>query len=376
MDDSGDVTIDVDYEFSAPKFFDFIEGETEEEMRQAQLWFDTALTHAPSLIKALICTRSKRQQEPVQLDSLCDFTQTETSHNVPSEAPNASSSMNNIIVEPEKQSEKTEHDPADKKEDVTSKDELKKDVSSSKNVSVVEKTEELKKDVSSSNLTTEQSKTTNTTYPSQGAEVCTPKPQMASQKNKNTLQTESKKQQTARRIASAVKNPSLLKSQTKSKTPAAVKRDTNKVGGTPNLAQENQAIKRQKLEGGKTRQILNIKTQILPHKARPGFVNGGNATTPAAKSRIEERKMYVREQAPVPFVSMAEMMRKFQSGTRDLHLPPRPSSSLSQQGDHSQVMQTKPKLKLTRPKEPSFETSQRVRSVKLKVQPKSRRNDG
>ncbi|KAF5756076.1 putative TPX2 central domain-containing protein [Helianthus annuus] len=363
MDDSGDVTIDVDYEFSAPKFFDFIEGETEEEMRQAQLWFDTALTHAPSPYMHKI----KKTTRTVQLDSLCDFTQTETSHDVPSEAPNASSSMNNIIVEPEKQSEKTEHDPADKKEDVTSKDELKKDVSSSKNVSVVEKTEELKKDVSSSNLTTEQSKTSNTTYPSQGAEVCTPKPQMASQKNKNTLQTESKKQQTARRIASAVKNPSLLKSQTKSKTPAAaVKRDTNKVGGTPNLAQENQAIKRQKLEGGKTRQILNIKTQILPHKARPGFVNGGNATTPAAKSRIEERKMYVREQAPVPFVSMAEMMQKFQSGTRDLHLPPRPSSSLSQQGDHSQVMQTKPKLKLTRPKEPSFETSQRVRSVKLK----------
>lgn len=48
MEDTGDVTIDVDYEFSAPKFFDFIQGETEDQIREAQLWFDTALTYAPS----------------------------------------------------------------------------------------------------------------------------------------------------------------------------------------------------------------------------------------------------------------------------------------------------------------------------------------
>ncbi|KAI3744942.1 hypothetical protein L1987_58040 [Smallanthus sonchifolius] len=389
MEDSGDVIIDADYEFCAPKFFDFIEGETEDQIREAQLWFDTAITYAPSPFMHKIKTT-----RTVQLDSLCDFSQTETSQkeSVPSEATNSSNSMNNITVEPEKQSAKTELDPADSKEDVTSKDEhnenlpkqlsvdkisakteldpadSKEDVTSKdehnenlpKQLSVVDKTEETKKDVPSSNMKIEESKTT---YPSQGAEACTPHPPMTSQKNKNMLQTESKKQQTARRIASAVKNPSMLKS----KTPATVKRDTNrtnKVVGTPNLAQENQAIKRQKLEGGKTRQILNVKTQILPHKARPGVVNGSNAT-PAAKSRIEERKMYVREQAPAPFVSMAEMMRKFQSGTRGLPLPSRASSSLSH-GDLNQVVQSKPKLKLTRPKEPTFETSQRARSVKLK----------
>lgn len=31
--------IDEAYEFSAPKFFDFIVGETQEEMREAELWF-------------------------------------------------------------------------------------------------------------------------------------------------------------------------------------------------------------------------------------------------------------------------------------------------------------------------------------------------
>ncbi|MFS8023788.1 putative TPX2 central domain-containing protein [Helianthus anomalus] len=166
-----------------------------------------------------------------------------------------------------------------------------------------------------------------------GEEACTPK---ASQKNKNMLQTESKKQQTARRIASALKNPSTLKSKNQTqakctKTPSTVRRytnRTNKVCGTLNFAQENQAVKRQKLEEGKTRQ------------------------------------MYIHDHVPVPFVSTAEMMRKFQTGTRDLNLPPRPSS-LSRD-DPSQVMQRKTKLTLTRPKEPAFETSQRVRSVKLK----------
>ncbi|KAI3736113.1 hypothetical protein L6452_15646 [Arctium lappa] len=384
MEDSGDVVIDAEYEFSAPKFFDFILGETEDQMREAQLWFDTALTYAPSPFMHKVKTT-----RAVQLESLCDFTEPEISQKepVPSESTGTSSTMKNITLEPEKQSAKTEQDPADSKEDVTSKDAKDEHNGSlTSHVCVDEKNTELKKDVlaqdtgsggvSSSNVTVEQNQTAKNTYPLQGVESCTPKPAVASQKNKNMSQTESKKQQTARRIASAVKNPSALKSRNQSqpsqaiKTPATVKRDTSQgnKAGTPNLlALENQAIKRQKLEGGKTRQILNIKTQILLHKARPGAVNSSNSnlvTPSTARSRKEERKMYVREPASSdPFVSMAEMMRKFQSGTRNLNLPPR-SSSISH-GD-GQVMQRKPKLTLTRPKEPDFVTSQRVRSVKIK----------
>ncbi|KVI04341.1 hypothetical protein Ccrd_017348 [Cynara cardunculus var. scolymus] len=416
MEDSGDVVIDAEYEFSAPKFFDFILGETEDQMREAQLWFDTALTYAPSPFMHKVKTT-----RAVQLESLCDFTEPGISQKEPgpSESTGTSSTMKNITLEPEKQSAKTEDDPADSKKDVTSKDAKDEHHESlSSQVCVDEKNNKLEKDVSaqdtgsggvsSSNVIVEQNQTTKNTYPSQGVESCTPKPAVASQKNKSISEAESKKQQTARRIASAVKNPSAFKSrnqsqlsQVKSKTPATVKRDTsqaNKVG-TPNLALENQAIKRQKLEGGKTRQILNIKTQILLHKARPGAVNGSNsnlATPSTARSRKEERKvcfienlsvtlcskevililvsnffycssnekMYVREPASAPFVSMAEMMRKFQSGTRDMNLPPR-STSISH-GDASQVMQRKPKLTLTRPKEPDFITSQRVRSVKIK----------
>lgn len=40
--------IDEAYEFSAPQFFDFTQGESEEEMRKAELWFESALSYAPS----------------------------------------------------------------------------------------------------------------------------------------------------------------------------------------------------------------------------------------------------------------------------------------------------------------------------------------
>lgn len=40
--------IDEAYEFSAPRFYDFIKGETEEDVIKAELWFDSGLTYAPS----------------------------------------------------------------------------------------------------------------------------------------------------------------------------------------------------------------------------------------------------------------------------------------------------------------------------------------
>lgn len=40
--------IDEEYEFSAPRFYDFVKEETEEEVRKAELWFDSALAYAPS----------------------------------------------------------------------------------------------------------------------------------------------------------------------------------------------------------------------------------------------------------------------------------------------------------------------------------------
>lgn len=47
--------IDEVYEFRAPKFYDFIAGETEEEIKKSELWFETACSYAPSrMISSLI----------------------------------------------------------------------------------------------------------------------------------------------------------------------------------------------------------------------------------------------------------------------------------------------------------------------------------
>lgn len=204
-----------------------------------------------------------------------------------------------------------------------------------------------------------------------GSEACTPKPPMISQK---ANLTDSKKHQAAKKIASLVKNPSALKSKIHSqlsqvkgtKPPSSTARRLIQLyahqtsfsfsalywiwifltvlvaqnyrepkiknpTATPNLAQEHQAIKRQKLDGGKTRQvtypsarlltllqlllllivlmfnviwndflfffflffsskcqILNVKPQIFPHK------NSSNLCPSTAKTNKEDRKVSLK----------------------------------------------------------------------------------
>ena len=40
--------VDETYEFSAPKFYDFVKGESDEDSRNAELWFDVTASYAPS----------------------------------------------------------------------------------------------------------------------------------------------------------------------------------------------------------------------------------------------------------------------------------------------------------------------------------------
>lgn len=47
-DDPNLFVIDQIYEFSAPRFYDFINGETEDDMRKAELWFEITSSYAPS----------------------------------------------------------------------------------------------------------------------------------------------------------------------------------------------------------------------------------------------------------------------------------------------------------------------------------------
>lgn len=47
-DESSIFITDDAYEFSAPRFFDFISKETENEKRRSEIWFDPSLSYAPS----------------------------------------------------------------------------------------------------------------------------------------------------------------------------------------------------------------------------------------------------------------------------------------------------------------------------------------
>ena len=40
--------IDEAYEFCAPRFFDFMNDESEDEIRSAELWFEISQSYAPS----------------------------------------------------------------------------------------------------------------------------------------------------------------------------------------------------------------------------------------------------------------------------------------------------------------------------------------
>ncbi|CAH8251063.1 unnamed protein product [Arabidopsis lyrata] len=334
--------VDETYEFLAPRWFDFLNGETEDESRRAELWFQSALSCAPSPSVPRIKARRS-----FKVEAMCNFNEDEE------EIP----LKDNEPLEPVAAIVSSQSEPSEaKKEEVApiKASTIKPSRNSSKDAEVNNKTAD------ASNATTGRIEDKANIPP-----ACTPKPPM--QFSLGGKSVDPKKQQTARKIASLLKNPpSALRpknqsqlSQAKGSHQKSVKRETsvNNIASTTNLIQENQAIKRQKLDDGKSRQILNPKPTTLLHKTRHGLVNTGFNVCPSVTKHIpkENRKVYVREQT-APFVSTAELMKKFQTSTRDLSLP----------HGNTSLPQNRPKLTLTRPKEPEFVTSQRARPLNVK----------
>ncbi|XP_030546293.1 protein TPX2 isoform X3 [Rhodamnia argentea] len=371
--------IDEMYEFSAPRFFDFINGETEEDQRRAELWFESALSYGPSPFMARIKTGRS-----IKVEALCDFGEAEASQketelsvsmtahhvsedNTQCETAPAPDKGEGMVTEVIGHNERAPSNMVSAYEEPKLGEEL--------DAGVRKGTQEVDSDSTSKlvDIALTDDKENGKSSVPEGAEVSTPKPVMASQKG--DVVTNSKKCQTAKKIASLIKNPSSLRpkqnlqsSLAKKSKPECVKRNTNvkNSAATPTVAQENQAIKRQKLEGGKSRQILNVKPQILPHKSKLDLASRTSSvcSSSANKAGKEDRKVYVRE--PVPqFISTAEMMKKFQSCTRDLSLP-HLRSSLSHDIGASNIQRKPTKLTLTRPKEPELETAQRIRTVRVK----------
>ncbi|XP_019172271.1 PREDICTED: protein TPX2 isoform X2 [Ipomoea nil] len=363
-DDPSALLVDEVYEFSAPRFYDFVHGESEEDARKAELWFETALSYGPSPFMQRI-----KSGRSVKLDSICDFSEANEMPKAQESTNSATASSyttaNETLVAKEQTSDLCETRPPTepiKPKPVLLQEEVTPDGEA--NLGSGDKQSAVHGSVSAVISLSSQGSCKKLSS-LQGA--CTPQPpKITSQKA--AQQTDAKKHQTAKKIASMIRNPSALKSKTQSQVktinPASARRNTNMkiISETPNFAQENQAIKRQKLEEGKARQILSIKPQTLLHKTRPGK-STSNLYTSTAKTRTEDRKIYVREPA-APFISMAEMMKKFESSTREMSMP-RMNCSMSHDGMAGSV-QRKPKLTLTRPKEPELETAQRYRPVKLK----------
>ncbi|KAL9457807.1 hypothetical protein AB3S75_006789 [Citrus x aurantiifolia] len=345
--------IDEAYEFSAPRFFDFTKEESEEEMQKAELWFESALSYAPSpfmpRIKAersfkveSLCNFSEAADQIQKASESSDSTSTDCSKEMKHPSELVSAETRKVEVTPSVATEEKSGHLLSADKDTTSEEHIGDSRCTQDNGSVIIEPVDGDKEKGKASAQV-------------GSEVCTPKSMINSGKGV----TDAKKQQTAKKIASLIKNPSALKPKNQLQSSQA-KRDAimKKMAGTPtNFALENQAIKRQKLDGGRSRQILNVKPQILPHKSKLGLANNSSSLcTSTAKTRRDERKVYVREREPAaPFVSMAEMMQKFNSSTRDLSLP-----------QNTSLSHGKPKLTLTRPKEPELETSQRVRSVRVK----------
>ncbi|MCE2056107.1 hypothetical protein HAX54_044055, partial [Datura stramonium] len=363
-DDPNFVTDEI-YEFSAPRFYDFINGETEEDMRKAELWFDITSSYAPSP-----CMPRIKTSRSVQVEIPCDFTE---GHKLQSNRRPAAEVVEEVTPDDNKPAAKILS--SEVKEEVTPNEnkpaaevlssEVKEEVIPNKNKPAAKvlssdvkeeatPNEEIVVELNGSLPNPESVEKQPTSQ-----EICTPRPPPTMSKKIDPRKTDSNNQKTAKKISSLLRNPSALKSKTlpvKSANPSSMRKQAimTSAVGTPNFGQENQAIKRQKLESGKAKKILDVKPQNLPHKTKPGA--NGSTFSSAAKTRKEDRKMYIRE--PVPqFISTAEMMKKFQCSTREMSL-----SCMSSSTSHRKPN----KLTLTAPKEPEFETAQRVRPTTVK----------
>ncbi|KAL9667911.1 hypothetical protein QQ045_002280 [Rhodiola kirilowii] len=295
----GTVITDEMYEFSAPRFFDFIAGESDEEMRRAELWFESALSYAPSP-----CMPKIKVGRDVVVEPMSDFGEALQQPVVsePAESMKETSEMNPLSQM------KTAEGPA----------------TTEQNCGTITKapTEKQTDGGNEINGSTTSIPTASTEGPPVNdadtlLQACTPKSQVTCHRDAKKA-TSVKNAQSSKKIDAGIQNPSALRTN-------SLDIEKKHIIAMSNLAQENQAIKRQKLDEGRSRKILNVNPVNLLHKSRPGVVpdNSGLQLSVAAL-RKQERK------------------------------------------DAAAGIAKKHKLTLTRPKEPHLETSQRARPARVK----------
>ncbi|XP_074579240.1 protein TPX2 [Curcuma longa] len=348
--------VDEVYEYRAPRFFDFSNEESEEDVRRAELWFETSLSYDPSPFVPRI-----RESRSVQLDSLCDFGNIDEIKKVEvqngvcqadskcDDEKTTRNHMQEIVASMNIMAEEGQA-TVDKKDIIMSEVTKpcvsaivpRKEISSSSdNSSSLALAGSLNRkdqcfefpvvvpDAASAACTVKAQRTTKMMLAPKmkesrvTVEPCTPKSHTLARKGVAALS--SSKNLTATRTVS-IQKPSGLKE--KSKLSSAQPSKNTKAKNVTNvaaknitsigIAQENQAIKRQKLDDGRSKQIHNLKNRVLLHKSRLDL-----ASAPDVHS----------------------------SGAKD---------------DAASIKQRRPALTLTRPKDPELETARRVRAVRIK----------
>ncbi|KAL6657984.1 hypothetical protein ACP70R_005764 [Stipagrostis hirtigluma subsp. patula] len=363
--------IDEAYEFSAPRFFDFINEETEEAVRAAESWFEAACSHAPSPFNP----RIKESRAEVKVPVLCDFADAEepapkeeavegvATGGIADQAANFDGnaqgkkdpSFGSVLEAPaetcadsgsQQQEESaacseamSESPPTDAMSESPPAEEGEKE--SPDSFKFLPSKDAVVKSADGGSSTPKMQRAPPVklapAVPTGGISVvkavaCTPKAQAIASKAPMT---------SSKSVRSVIKGARDL---------GAGKAAT----AATEVAQENQAVKRQKLDDGRTRQILDVKTRVLHHKGRDGLAGSTDLTQSSMRRSHDAHSA----KEVTSYVSAAELVKKFESGTRGL--------DILHNSSHEDAAASRPKLMLTRPKEPQFQTANRVRAVRVK----------
>uniref|UniRef100_A0A0A9DGC2 TPX2 central domain-containing protein n=1 Tax=Arundo donax TaxID=35708 RepID=A0A0A9DGC2_ARUDO len=366
--------IDESYEFSAPRFFDFIHEESEEAVRTAESWFEAGCSHAPSPFNP----RIKESRAEVKVAALCDFADA-------AEEP----------VPKEEAVESVAGGVADHAADVDENEQEKKDPSlgsvseANAGVTYADAGRQPQEESSASPEAMSESPPADAMSESPPAEEekeKSPKsfefhpsrdPAPKSADGGSVSMPKWQRPPPPIKVAPAVATcaRSIVKNEVRTpKTQVnmskvgpmagsmSVKRSVIKGAGgraataATEIAHENQAVKRQKLDDGRTRQILDVKIRVLHHKGRGDLAGSTNTQSSTRSAHADAHS--VKEVSS--HVSAAELVKKFESGTRELGIPHNRSLS------HEDAAASRPKLMLTRPQEPALQTANRVRAVRVK----------
>ncbi|GJN13123.1 hypothetical protein PR202_ga31459 [Eleusine coracana subsp. coracana] len=367
--------LDPAYEFDAPRFFDFINEEKEEAVRAAEAWFEASASHAPSPFG----TRIRETRAVPKVTFVCDFAgaeepATEVRIRIEYVPPWRTLSMRRGLQDPRRDVSGSPPEMKNASFGSVCEDNISvtcADAGSHQQEASAACPEEMSEsppaDTMSESPPAEEEKEDSPksfefqpirepTVKSDGGSASTPKMQRPPPPIKIAPAVHTCAKSI---VKTEVRTPKTLANTSKEGAATGsmvVKRSVMK--GTRDLAaadvtQENQAVKRQKLDNGGVRQILNVKTRVLPHKGRAGLAG-------SIEMRRSHESMHSTKEV-APYISAAEIVKKFESGTRELSTPHSRSHE-----DTSATLQNRPQLMLTRPKEPEFQTAHRVRAVRVK----------